>query len=292
MSQPIGRSASRTAEVKCCYRHPDRETGLSCSECGRAICVDCMTAAPVGIRCPEHADRVRSPRRTPQQLGRRARRQAGQGTAIVTKTLVALNIGLYMIGVAQGAGINDPGGQIYATLWLDAPQVASGGWWRLITAAFLQANLLHIAFNMVALWWLGSPVELALGRARFLLLYLVSGLAGSAGALIVTPDAVTLGASGAIFGLLGAGLILEWRSTGSLAGNYLTLIVVNLAFTVAVPNISVGGHIGGLIAGLLGALLIVNAGRAYRQLDPAILGLVAIGALSVVAAYLKVHGAA
>ena len=284
------RGADEVAAVKYCYRHPDRETGLSCSECGRPICVECMTVAPVGIRCPEHAGGTRRSRVAPQRLVRRARYEAREGTAIVTKILVALNVGLYLIGVAQGAGINSPGGQIYAKLWLDGPQVAGGGWWRLITAAFLQASILHIAFNMLALWWLGSPVELALGRVRYLLLYLAAGLAGSAGALILTPNAVTVGASGAIFGLLGAGLILEWRATGSLAGNYLTLIVINLAFTVAVPNISIGGHVGGLLAGILGTLLIVSAARGSRHFDPAIIALLAIGALSVAMAYLRVRG--
>lgn len=210
----------------------------------------------------------------------------------MTRALVTLNVGLYLVGVWQGGGLNAPGGHIYAQLWLDGPQLAAGGWWRLITAAFLQASILHLAFNMLALWWLGSPVELALGRVRYLLVYLVSGLAGSAGALILSPNAITVGASGAIFGLLGAGLVLEWRTTGRLAGSYLTLIVINLAFTVAVPNISVGGHLGGLLAGLLGTALIVRTRRAFRTLDPAVVGLLAIAALSVAVAYATVHGLA
>lgn len=207
----------------------------------------------------------------------------------MTQVLVVLNVGVYLIGVLQGTGLNNPGGRFYAQLWLDAPEVAGGGWWRLITAAFLQASILHLAFNMLALWWLGPPVELALGRLRYLLLYLASGLAGSAGALMLTPDAVTVGASGAIFGLLGAGLVLERRTTGRLTGNYLTLIVLNLVFTFAVPNISIGGHIGGLVAGVLGTALMVSAPRAFGRLDLAIAGIVAIGALSIAAAYLTVN---
>ena len=216
------------------------------------------------------------------------------GDAIVTKILVAVNVGMYLIGVAQGVGINSPGGSLFAKLWLDGPQVANGGWWRLITAAFLHANVLHIAFNMLALWWLGSPVELALGRMRYLLLYFASGLAGSAGALLVSPNQVTVGASGAIFGLLGAGLILEWRATGSLAGNYLTLIVINLVFTVAVPNISIGGHVGGLIGGIVGTFALTTLMRLrldYRTRElAAAVSLVVVGAISIAVAYLKVRG--
>ena len=108
---------------------------------------------------------------------------------------------IYLITVAQGAGLNDPGGSLFNKWALFGPPSHHGDWWRLITSAFLHASVIHIAFNMLALWWLGAPVEMALGRVRFLGLYLVSGLAGAAGALIANPNAVTVGASGAIFGL-------------------------------------------------------------------------------------------
>src|SRR5207248_2290128 len=142
-----------TAETKYCYRHPDRETGLSCSDCGRPICVDCMTVAPVGIRCPEHAGKRQSPSRPVRSVQRTAARRGFviSGDAIVTRVLVGVNVLMYLVGVAQGGGINSPGGSLFANLWLDGPQVANGGWWRLITAAFLHANLLHIVFNMLAL---------------------------------------------------------------------------------------------------------------------------------------------
>src|SRR5881394_1642038 len=165
-----------------CYRHPDRETGLSCSECGRPICTECMTPAAVGIRCPEHAGasrRISAPRIV---------QRSSRGTeALVTKTLIGLNVAIYLLTVVQGAGINAPGGNLFG------PAVAQGDWWRLITAAFLHASLIHIGFNMLALWWFGAPVELYLGRARFIVLYLVSALAGSAGALVLTPNAPTVG---------------------------------------------------------------------------------------------------
>jgi membrane associated rhomboid family serine protease len=258
-----------------------------------------MTVAPVGIRCPEHAGKRSTTPRPVRSVQRTAARRGfviGAGDPIVTRILVAVNVVIYLIGVSQGVGINTPGGSLYDNWILYGPAVAQGDWWRLITATFLHANIIHIAFNMLALWWLGSPVELAIGRFRFVLLYFASGLAGSAGALLFTPNQPTLGASGAIFGLLGAGLILEWRATGKRAGQYLTLIVINLLFTVAVPNISIGGHLGGLVGGIVGMLALSSLARIrldYRRRELAsAAAMVAIGAISVAIAYLKVRGMA
>ncbi|HZQ63646.1 MAG TPA: rhomboid family intramembrane serine protease [Gaiellaceae bacterium] len=286
-----------------CYRHPDRETGLSCSECGRPICTDCVTFAPVGLRCPDHAGNVaRATPRAVRSVQRGVRRPLARrgvvipSEAIVTRILVLLNVVVYLITVAQGAGLNDPGGSLFDKWALYGPAVDHGDWWRLITAAFLHASVLHILFNMLALWWLGAPVEMVLGRVRFLGLYIVSGLAGSAGALVADPHAVTVGASGAIFGLLGAGLILEWQGTGSLAGNYLTLIVINLAISFAVPGISIGGHVGGLIGGILATLAFARFGRghaAYGRLGLiGAVSLVVIAVGSILIAYWKVRGLA
>jgi membrane associated rhomboid family serine protease len=295
-----------TPETKYCYRHPDRPTGLSCSECGRPICTECMTPAAVGLRCPEHAGAAKRPGM--RAAGRRIvvqapRTRLGGTEALVTKTLIAVNLGVYLIGAAQGAGLNNPGGSLYDRLLLLgwAPRflwpfgtVASGDWWRLITSAFLHANLLHIAFNMLALWWFGGPVEQYLGRARFIGLYLVAGLAGSAGALLQAPTTPTLGASGAIFGILGAMLILEWQATGRLGGNAMTLIVINLAISFAIPNISWGGHVGGLVGGILATLAYARWGRghaAYGRLGyGGVIGLVVVAAASVAIAYWKVRG--
>jgi membrane associated rhomboid family serine protease len=273
-----------------CYRHPDRETGLSCSECGRPICTECMTPAAVGLRCPEHAGTRRAVK--PPRVVRRPSR--GATDALVTKALIGLNILIYLITAAQGHGINAPGGSLAAKFWLYGPEVANGGWWRLITAAFLHASIIHIGFNMYVLWVIGAPVEQYLGRARFLGLYFVSGLAGSAGALVVTPLAVTVGASGAIFGILGALLIIEWQTTGRLAGNAMTWIVINLALSFVISNISIGGHIGGLIGGILVTLAYANWGRghaAYGKLGATgYAGLVVVAAASVAIAYFKVRG--
>ena len=269
-----------------CYRHPNRETGLSCSECGRPICTDCMTVAPVGIRCPEHSGRtrnVRTPRAVTQLTG-----------AYVTRALAEL---------ANGSGLNGARGFFFdngalvghTTILYDGVLVhgvAGGDWWRLFTAMFLHYGPLHLGLNMLALYWFGTAVEGAIGHLRFLAIYLAAGLAGSAGALILTPNTPTVGASGAIFGILGALLILEWMATGSFAGPAMTMIVVNLAFTFyARSSISVGGHLGGLVAGIVGMLALARL-RAYR---PQYLGLVAvvlIGAASVAIAYWKVRGLA
>jgi membrane associated rhomboid family serine protease len=256
-----------------------------------------MTVAPVGLRCPDHAG-TRAP--AARVLGSRVVVRAphmplGRTEALVTKALIAVNIAIYLIGTVQGRGINNPGGSLYAKLWLDGFDVANGGWWRLITAAFLHANIVHIGFNMLALWWFGAPVEKYLGRARFIALYFVAGLAGSAGALLQTHF-ITVGASGAIFGVLGAMMILEWQATGRLGGNAMTLIIINLALSFAIANISIGGHIGGLIGGILTTLAFARWGRghaAYGRLGlGGALGLLLIAGASIAIAYWQVHGLA
>jgi membrane associated rhomboid family serine protease len=211
----------------------------------------------------------------------------------VTNVLIGLNVAIYLIGASQGAGFNDPGGSLYAKLWLDAPDLHNGGWWRLVTTMFLHASVLHIAFNMFALWVIGRPVEQYLGPLRYAGLYFVSGLAGSAGALLQTPG-VTVGASGAIFGILGAMIILEWQVTGRLAGNAMGLAAINLLISIAIPGISWGGHVGGLIGGILVMLAYAHwrGGRAqYGQIGiPGLLGLIVVAAGSVALAYFRVRG--
>jgi membrane associated rhomboid family serine protease len=283
--------------VPTCYRHPDRETGLACSECNRPICTDCVTFAPVGLRCPDHAGVTRAATRTAVRKVQRPLARRGiviRTPAPVTRILVALNVIVYLITVAQGSGINDPGGSLFDKWLLFGPAVANGDWWRLLTACFLHVGIWHIAVNMYALWWLGSAVEGAIGPERFALLYVGSGLAGSAGALLWKPLAPTVGASGAIFGMLGAGLLLEWRATGRLIGGFAVMILINLAFTFGFSSyISFGGHVGGLIGGLAGTAIIVGRGRHRETWDlPTIAGLVGSGVVSVIVAYLRVRGLA
>src|ERR671932_1179859 len=273
------------ASIPTCYRHPNRETGLSCSECGRPICTECMTVAPVGLRCPEHSGQPRGAQRVTRTVRRAS--YAGQG-ALLTKALIALNVGIYLAELAGGASVNADSGWIYLHGVLFGPWVADGDWWRLVTAAFLHYGPFHLGLNMLALWWFGGPLEETLGRGRFLLLYFVSGLAGSAGALIANPHAAPVGASGAIFGILGAALVLERQGT-PVFGGALTLIVIHLPFTFAVPNISIGGHLGGLAGGILGTFALSRFGRGhaiYGRLGlVGVVGLVAVGAASIAVSY-------
>ena len=172
--------------------------------------------------------------------------------------------------------------------------MAQGDWYRLLSAAFLHYGPFHLGLNMLALWWIGRPLESYLGPVRYLLLYLVSGLAGSAGALLVTPTGVTVGASGAIYGILGAAIVLERQGTYVLGGSALTLLIVNLAFSFAVPGISIGGHLGGAAGGALCILALSQLGKrsaVYSRIDIlSIVSILAIGALSVAVAYWKVRG--
>jgi membrane associated rhomboid family serine protease len=283
-----------------CYRHPDRETGLSCSVCERPICTECMTMAPVGIRCPEHSGKPQGAAR----LTHGVRRVSFEGTgAIVTKALIALNVLVFLVNLAQGASLGQNGGELYRDGGLTAQGsfdgftvigVAEGEWWRMLTAAFLHGNFIHLGMNMLMLWWIGGPVEQALGRGRFLALYVTSALAGSAGALLLSPNAFTVGASGAIFGILGAALVFERQRLHVLGGSALSIIVLNLVLTFAVPNISIGGHIGGLVGGALCGLALSRFGRGHalygRPGVVGVAGVIAVGVASVLVAYWKVRG--
>jgi membrane associated rhomboid family serine protease len=277
------------SETLTCYRHPDRETGVSCSECGRGICPDCMTFGPVGIRCPEHSGKPQGVQRVVQDVQRRS-----AGGRPVTKAIVAVNVGIFLLQLAMGAPMSTDAGRIWENGVLYGPAVANGDWYRLLSAAFLHYGPIHLAMNMLAVWWLGGLLEDAIGSLRYGLLYVVSGLAGSAGALLITPNGLTAGASGAVFGILGAALVLERQRTFVFGGAAITLLVVNLAFTFAIPGISIGGHLGGLAGGALAMLAMTRFGRVsavYSRTDFAsVASIAAVGLLSVFVAYLSVNG--
>jgi membrane associated rhomboid family serine protease len=248
-----------------------------------------MTFAPVGIRCPDHATAAKGTSPSATQRVRTARVRASRSTAPATMVLIAINVLVYIVTVVQGGGLNAPGGKVFQEGALVGVLVSDGEWWRLVTAMFLHASLIHLGFNMFALYWLGSIVETAIGTWRYLLVYFAAGLAGSAGALVFSgPFAITVGASGAIFGLMGALLVLEYHSTGSFAGEALTLIVLNLVITFAIPNISIGGHIGGLVAGILATFALVRL-RSVRPALVAPAAVVVIGLASLVVAYVRVE---
>jgi membrane associated rhomboid family serine protease len=277
-----------------CYRHPDRVTGLSCSECGRPICTECMTMAPVGIRCPEHSGKPQGVQRVTTGVRRASFEGAG---ARVTRILIAMNVAVYIAQLATGGGVNGTGSPIYEKGVLIAGRaldsngnvvgVAEGDWWRLITATFLHYGPFHLLLNMLALYWFGSLLEQRIGSGRFIMLYLVSGLAGSAGALLLDPTVPTVGASGAIFGILGAGLVLEQQRDYVFGGSALGIIVINLVLTFSISSISIGGHLGGLIGGVLAAFILLQAEKRRSPLigiaGCVVLAVVAVGGAIVAA---------
>jgi membrane associated rhomboid family serine protease len=276
------------AEALRCYRHPDRETMVSCTECGRGICPDCMVFGPVGIRCPDHARSTgAAPSKRATQSYRRARSNFTDVPA--TMALVTANVLVYLVTAVQGLGPNEPGGEVFARGALVGIFVENGDWYRLVSAMFLHGGILHLAFNMLALVWLAPVLERSIGTLRFLLVYFAAGLAGSAGALLLSqPTEVTVGASGGIFGILGALVVLEWLETGSLAGPAMSLIVINLLFTFAIPGISIGGHLGGLAGGVAAMLALGFTRNARpRAVGPALV--VLVGVLSVLVAYVRVE---
>lgn len=264
-----------------CYRHPDRETRVSCSNCGKPICPECMTPTPVGMRCPECSRQrtkvVRNPTGTPGQLS------AFPATAV----LIAINVIVYLVEIAGGSGgLENPSGRILLDYGLFGPFVSEGEWYRLVTSGFLHASLFpHLFFNMLLLFFLGRLLEPAVGSIRFFAIYLTSLLVGSFGALLLTPNSLSYGASGAVFGIFGAAFVLaRRRGLDTLASQIGILIVLNLVFTFADPNISVGAHLGGL-AGGLACIAVVVAGERGK-LGPnrflaelSLMGLLAVAAV-------------
>jgi membrane associated rhomboid family serine protease len=251
-----------------------------------------MTSAPVGQRCPEHSGKPQGVSRVASGVRRAGYEGAG---GIVTRLLIAANVLVYLLELVDGGNVNGVGSKIYEKGVLFGPLVGQGDWWRLITSAFLHYGPIHLGFNMLALYWFGTPVEQYLGRWRFVLVYFASGLAGAAGALLINPLAATAGASGAIFGILGAALVLERQRTYVLGGSAMAVIALNLIFSFSFGgHISIGGHIGGLIGGAICMLALSRFGRghgAYGRLGAAgVAGVVGVALLSVLIAYWKVRG--
>jgi membrane associated rhomboid family serine protease len=254
-----------------CYRHPSRETGVACSNCGRPICPDCMTTTPVGMRCPECSKqrtkvmRVRDMAQVPR----------------VTYALIAVNVVAFLAEQGQfsltGTAIH---GRVIDEGVLDRYDVSvNHQYWRLISSGFLHVNLLHIGFNMYLLYLLGLMLEPALGSFRFAAIYTTALLAGSFGALFATA-APSLGASGAVFGLMGAAAVeLRARRLSVMESGIGGLIVVNLIFSFAFSGISVGAHIGGLVGGALAALAIRLADERHLRWA----GLIACALISAIA---------
>jgi membrane associated rhomboid family serine protease len=230
-----------------------------------------MVPASVGFHCPGCTD---------SHPGRKVRNPLAPVDPIATKVLIGLNAAAFVLMVITSGdparAMQSGGGTMVANYGLigypagvvpGLPFGVTGGeWWRLVTGGFLHAGLVHLGFNMLVLWLLGSQLERALGRARFVALYVASLLAGAFGVMLVDPTAMTVGASGAIFGLMGAAVAMQRASGVSWWNSGLgTLLVVNLLLTFTIPNISVGGHLGGLVGGLVTGAAMVAVDRNLRS---------------------------
>ena len=260
---PAGQPAP---EVPVCPRHPDRVSYIRCQRCGRPACPECQHSAPVGIQCVDcfQASRQNAPSyRTPYGGAVRA------GKPVVTTTLMIL------CGIAYALQWLVPG---FSEQFLFAPILAASEPWRLLSAVFLHSPgfILHIAFNLYALWILGRSLEPLLGRVRFILLYLISGLGGSIGVLLLAPAfQAVVGASGAIFGLFGALFVIQ-RQRGGDVKALLILLGINLVLGFVYPSISWQAHLGGLVTGAACAAVLAYAPKGPRRSLVQFSGLAAI----------------
>jgi membrane associated rhomboid family serine protease len=264
-----------------CYRHPDRETYISCQRCGRPICTQCQTQAAVGVQCPEcvREGHAQSGSRTPAWI--QALRPSGN--SVLTYTLIGLNVAIYALQWITA-------GQLTAA-WYLFPYIVGSEPWRLITSVFLHSQgiiLVHLLVNMYALYSFGPFLESFLGRARFIALYLIGGLGGSLGVLTavevwifadgnpLTAPAGSLGASGAIFALLGAVVAMR-KTLGVDMRQLLIVLVINLSIPFFIGGIAWQAHLGGLAIGFLIGMLFIST-RRRQDRTKQIVGLIAIAA--------------
>jgi membrane associated rhomboid family serine protease len=244
-----------------------------------------MTPTPVGMRCPECA-RERTKVKTARTL-----RTPAMGRYSVTQILIALNVLIFFVETATGTplgGLNRGG---LGTLYVDGALVGHHyitdlhQYYRLLTSGFLHDGLLHILFNMVFLYFVGPPLEQAVGKLNFLAIYLTSLLAGSFGALLFSPGAATVGASGALFGLLGALIVVaHYRRISIWQSGLGPTLLINVVFSLTVADISIGGHVGGLVGGLVCGVLYMELVDRRRMQAAFLVGCVVVAAVSVFAA--------
>ncbi len=247
-----------------CYRHPDRRSYVLCQRCGRTVCGECQTPAPVGVICPEcmREQRAQAPRTKPTAFTR-MRSAAGRGAPVVTYSIIGVTLVVYLLQFLTGS--------LLTNLFAFTPQafVLSIEPWRALTSLLLHGSILHVLLNMYTLWLFGQLLESMLGRWRFLALYLIAGLAGSIGVVVFAdPFTWVLGASGAIFGLMGAFVVIQRRLGGNLTQLYV-LLAINLAIGfLPGANISWQAHLGGLIGGaLVGLIYLETRDRSRRGLQ-------------------------
>ena len=266
-----------------CLRHPDRPTGLRCARCERPACPECLREAAVGFQCIEC---VNAGRRSQRRATTVAGAEFG-GTPVVVPTLIAVNVAIFAITAAQAGGIatNDDA-ELFQQWELWPPAVAFGQWWRLLTAGFLHFGPIHLAFNMIALWVIGRDLETVLGRGRFVGVYLVSLLGGSAAVFLLgDPERGVAGASGAVFGLMG-GLAVTLLRLRLPLGPAVTVIALNVVISF-LPGISLLGHLGGLVVGATATAALLYAPRQGRTAwqAGALLGLAVLLVVLIVGRY-------
>ena len=258
-------------QAVCCYRHPDRETGIRCTRCDKPICPDCMVSAAVGFHC---RDCVSGPGGTHVRQRTIAGGAVAHDPFLLTKILIGLNILVFVLELSVGDRIISDLG-LYAKcvdLRTGGPArcgVSDGEWYRVLTSAFVHAKPnplpVHIGFNMLSLWWIGAPLEQRLGRIRYFALYVISALGASAAVLVIAPGSLTIGASGAIFGLFGATAVYMRRMRYDMRP-VLILLGLNILFSFTWANVSWQGHLGGLLTGTVLAIGMLYAPRERRDL--------------------------
>jgi membrane associated rhomboid family serine protease len=256
---PADPSPSQNAGLPRCYRHPNREASVRCTRCDRPICPECMREAPVGFHCP---DDVALARRAQRPLRTSVGGVLRTSPPYVTIILIALNVAAYLATAVQVHSLTNPSGHVsphslfFKWQLFPAAVYRNDAYYRLITSAFLHVNLLHIGVNMIALAIIGPPVEQAIGRWRFAVVYLLAALGGSAAVYAFgSPGLPVVGASGAVYGLFGVCLVMARRLNLDLQW-LVGIVVVNFALTFSVAGISRLGHVGGFVTGVLAGLAI------------------------------------
>ncbi|WP_309127175.1 rhomboid family intramembrane serine protease [Microbacterium sp.] len=253
-----------------CYRHPDRQSFVLCQRCMRTICPECQTQGPVGVICPECMKAQRKGETTAQ---RRARRSWAGGTMAITRggrPIVTLGIILITSIISLLQMVPNIGGGIGLTLRFAAaylyPELSGAPFepWRLLTTALVHGGFIHLALNMFALWMIGQSLEPMLGRIRFLTLYVVSAIGGSIAVAVLNPGAATVGASGAVFGLMAALLIIG-RHIGANVTGILVVLGINFVFGFIVGGIAWEAHLGGAIVGAAVAFIYTRTRRREQR---------------------------
>jgi membrane associated rhomboid family serine protease len=265
-----------------CYRHPDRQSYVLCQRCGRTICGECQTPAPVGVICPEcmREARASAPRTKPEAI-RRIGYANRSGQPVMTYTLMGICVLVFIFQSIPGIGSHITSALVYGGVFSTSYAFQP---WRLLTSVFAHASLLHIALNMYTLWVFGQILEPLIGKWRYLALFLIGGLAGSVGMLVLAPSSFALGASGAIFGMFGALVVIQ-RKLGGPVRQLVVLIVINLAlgfFPIFGGTIAWQAHLGGLVGGLLAGVILAETRRvSQRPLQTGLL--IALGLVTIAA---------